>query len=177
LRAAGQRFECVASGIDERPRSGERAVDSVRRLARDKAREVSTQRPGRWVLAADTVVIVDGEPLGKPRDSAEASQMLGRLSGRSHEVVTAFVVLDERGGLFVERVVTTRVAFRSLERAEISAYVDSGEPFDKAGGYAVQSGGAKFVVELRGSHSNVIGLPMDEVEQALRDAGLWISGR
>jgi septum formation protein len=175
LRAAGQRFECMASRVDETPRSGEQALDSTQRIARDKAREVFAQRPGRWVLAADTIVIVDGQALGKPEDAAEASRMLGRLSGRRHEVATAFVLLDERGEVFVERVVKTEVVFRSLDSAEIAAYVAGGEPFDKAGAYAVQCGGATFVVELRGSRSNVIGLPMDEVERALRAAGLWIS--
>jgi septum formation protein len=175
LRAAGQRFECVVSRIDEMPLPGESALGSAQRLARDKAHDVFTQRPGRWVLAADTIVIVDGQALGKPEDAAHASWMLGRLSGRSHEVATAFVLLDERGEVFVERVVKSEVVFRSLEPTEIAAYVASGEPFDKAGGYAVQGGGAKFVDELRGSRSNVIGLPMDEVECALRAAGLWIS--
>ena len=167
----------MASRVDETPRSGEQALASAQRIARDKAREVFAQHPGRWVFAADTIVILDGQALGKPVDAADASRMLERLSGRRHEVATAFVLLDERGEVFVERVVKTEVAFRSLDSAEIAAYVASGEPFDKAGAYAVQCGGAKFVAELRGSRSNVIGLPMDEVERALRGAGLWISQR
>ncbi len=131
--------------------------------------------PARWVLAADTIVIIDGQVLGKPRDAAEAAWMLQRLSGRSHEVATAFVLLDDRGEVFLDRVVRTRMVFRTLEPEGIAAYVAGGEPFDKAGAYAIQGGGVEFVAEVHGSRSNVIGLPMDEVEQALRAAGLWIS--
>ncbi len=177
LRGAGQRFECLPSRVEETLSPGENAFVFARRIAHDKAREVFARRPGRWVLAADTIVVVDGQPLGKPQDGADASRMLGRLSGRSHVVATAFVLLDERGEVFVERVVRTDVLFRTIDPSEIAAYVASGEPLDKAGAYAVQGGGAKFVVEVRGSRSNVIGLPMDEVERALRTAGLWISQR
>jgi septum formation protein len=177
LRAAGQRFECLPSRVEERLRPGESGSVSARRIAHDKAREVFARCPGRWVLGADTIVIVDGQPLGKPQDAAGASRMLGRLSGRGHVVATAFVLLDDRGAVFVERVVKTEVLFRAIDPLEIEAYVASGEPLDKAGAYAVQGGGAKFVVEVRGSRSNVIGLPMEEVERALRAAGLWISQR
>jgi septum formation protein len=103
--------------------------------------------------------------------------MLARLSGRDHEVVTAFVLLDDRGEVFVEQVVRSEVMFRSLGEGEIATYVSGGEPFDKAGAYAIQGGAAKFVIALRGSRSNVIGLPMDEVETALRRADLWIESR
>jgi septum formation protein len=177
LRAAGQRFECIASGVDETPRQAERACEFALRIARDKAREISGRRPAHWVLAADTIVVVDGESLGKPGDAAEATTMLERLSGRQHDVATAFVLLDDRGEIFVEQVVRTEVVFRTLEKSEIAAYVSSGEPFDKAGAYAIQGGAAEFVVALHGSRSNVIGLPMDEVESALQSAGLWIGSR
>jgi septum formation protein len=177
LRAAGQCFECMASGVDETPRPAERAIDFALRIARNKAREISGRRPADWVLAADTVVVVDGQSLGKPRDAADATTMLERLSGRHHEVITAFVLLDGHGEVFVEQVVTTEVVFRPLDESEIATYVSSGEPFDKAGAYAIQGGAAEFVIALHGSHSNVIGLPMDEVESALRSAGLWIGSR
>jgi len=177
LRAAGQCFEPMASGVDETPQPGERALDFALRIARDKAREISRRRPAHWVLAADTIVVVDGESLGKPRDAADAATILERLSGRRHEVATAFVLVDDRGEAFVEQVVRTDVVFRPLEKSEIAAYVSSGEPFDKAGAYAIQGGAAQFVIALHGSRSNVIGLPMDEVESALRSAGLWIGSR
>jgi septum formation protein len=173
LRAAGQRFEAEPSHVDEARRSGEGALRFAARVAVEKAHEVAARHPGRWVLGADTVVIVDGEALGKPRDGAEAIAMLARLSGRAHEVATAFVLLDPRGATLAQRVVRSKVVFRRLGVQEIAAYVATGEPLDKAGAYAIQGGAAAFVVSLQGSRSNVIGLPMDEVEEALRQAGLW----
>jgi septum formation protein len=174
LRAAGQRFDCMASGVDETPHPAESALDFARRIARSKALEVSSRCPARWVLAADTIVVVDRDILGKPRDVEEATRMLERLSGRRHEVATAFVLLDNWGEVFANQVVRTEVVFRPLETSEIAAYVSSGEPFDKAGAYAIQGGAAEFVVGVQGSRSNVIGLPMDEVESVLRSAGLWV---
>jgi septum formation protein len=167
----------VASGVDEIPRPAEDALDFAVRVARNKAQKIFRRSGARWVLAADTVVVVDGESFGKPRDVADATRMLERLSGRRHEVATAFVLLDDRGEVFVEQVVTSEVVFRPLEAREIAAYVSSGEPFDKAGAYAIQGGAAEFVIGLNGSRSNVIGLPMDEVESALRSAGLWIASQ
>ncbi len=164
----------MASGVDETPHPAESALEFARRIARSKAREVSRRCPGRWVLAADTIVVVDGDVLRKPRDVEEATRMLERLSGRRHEVATAFCLFDASGEVFANQVVRTEVAFRPLEASEIAAYVLSGEPFDKAGAYALQGGAAKFVVGVQGSRSNVIGLPMDEVESVLQGAGLWV---
>ena len=101
--------------------------------------------------------------------------MLARLSGRAHEVVTAFALVEPGGGIFLARAIHSEVVFRTLAAEEIAAYVAGGEPLDKAGAYAIQGGAAAFVTELRGSLSNVIGLPMAEVEAALRAAGLWIA--
>jgi septum formation protein len=102
--------------------------------------------------------------------------MLRRLSGRRHLVITGFVVVRPSGEIFREALVETEVAFRELTEAEIAAYVASGEPSDKAGAYAIQGGAGAFVRELRGSHSNVVGLPLEEVRRALIDAGIWQSG-
>lgn len=173
LSAAGQRFDIEASRVQEVPRERETAREFAARLAREKALEVWERRRGRWVLAADTLVIVDGIALGKPVTASEAAAMLRRLSGRAHEVATAFALVDPEGRVVGEGIVVSEVRFRRLERAEVDAYVAGGEPFDKAGGYAIQGGAAAFVTELRGSHSNVVGLPMAEVEAALRAAGLW----
>ena len=175
LKGAGQQFDVETSGVREERRAGEMARRFAQRMALEKAKEVAERHPGRWILAADTVVIVEEQPLGKPRDAAEASAMLERLSGRRHEVVTAFVLLDRRGRSFSQRLVRSQVFFRSLSRDEIEAYAATGEPLDKAGGYAIQSGASGFVEEVRGSLSNVIGLPMDEVEEELRKARLWKS--
>jgi septum formation protein len=160
--------------VEECWRAGEGAVEFAARLAHDKARDVARRRPGRWVLAADTVVIVDGEPFGKPHDAAHAREMLARLSGRKHEVATAFVLLDSAGRTFAADVVRSEVVFRRLEPTDIDSYVLTGEPFGKAGGYAIQGGARRFVREVNGSFTNVVGLPMAEVEAALRAGGLWI---
>jgi nucleoside triphosphate pyrophosphatase len=173
LAAAGQRFEVDASGVDETPLPGETPLDLAARIARDKALAVARRRRGRWVLAADTIVVVDGVAFGKPRDADEAAAMLERLSGRAHQVATAFALVDPRGRPAFERVVVSEVAFRRIERDEIARYVESREPLDKAGAYAIQGGAAGFVAELRGSLSNVVGLPMEAVEEALRETGLW----
>jgi len=174
LERAGQRFDREGSAVEESLRAGEGSLEFTARLAHDKARDVARRRPGRWVLAADTVVIVDGEPFGKPRDAAHARAMLARLSGRKHEVATAFVLLDSAGRIFAADVVRSEVVFRRLEPADIDSYVQTGEPFDKAGGYAIQGGARRFIQEVNGSFTNVVGLPMAEVEAALRAGGLWI---
>jgi septum formation protein len=172
LSRAGIPFEVEVSGVPEDPLPGEQPEALARRLAREKALAVRTRRPGAWILGADTVVALDGEALGKPSDASEARAMLARLSGRSHRVVTAFVVLDPEGRIRAERAVLTTVEFRQLAQDEIEAYVATGEPFGKAGGYAVQGRGGQFVARLQGSESNVVGLPMEELVDTLAALGL-----
>ena len=144
------------------------------RLARAKAQAASAQN-GEVVLAADTIVALDGELLGKPRDPADAHRMLERLSGREHEVLTGVAVArdaeDCRAG--VER---TRVRFAELSAAEIEWYVASGEPLDKAGAYAIQGLGALFVDGLDGNYSNVVGLPLPLTYRLLREVGFSLRG-
>jgi len=142
-------------------------------MAREKALDVATRRAQAWILGADTVVVVDDQILGKPRDAADAKRMLLALSGRQHDVFTAFAVVAPERRIFAERIVRTIVRFRSISKAEIDEYVQSREPFGKAGAYAVQGAARAFVAELRGSHSNVVGLPIDEVREVLRGAGVW----
>lgn len=126
---------------------------------------------GRLILAADTEVVLDGEALGKPATPEAASLMLKRLSGRSHTVITAFALMrsGQTGGLFRE--VCTEVCFKPLSDAEISGYIATHEPFDKAGGYGIQGVGAFLVKEIRGSYTNVVGLPLVEVLEALAELG------
>jgi septum formation protein len=144
-------------GVDETPLDGERPLELVRRLAVDKARSVD----GDPVLAADTVVEVDGDVLGKPADADDARRMLQRLSGRTHFVHTGVAV---RSGERVEvEVVTTSVRFVSMTPEAIEWYLETGEPFDKAGGYAIQGAGGAFVEGVEGSVSNVVGLPLPTV--------------
>lgn len=164
LERLGLVLEVAPAAVDETPHPGEKPVDYARRVAAAKCDAVADgAAAGRElaVLGADTTVIVEEAILGKPADDADARAMLARLAGRRHEVVTAYSL--RFGGRRLERAVTTMVAMRALQPSEIDAYVASGEGRDKAGAYAVQGIAAAFVTELRGSLTNVIGLPLSEV--------------
>ena len=167
LERVGVEVEVLPADVDERPRGGEEAVPYACRLAAAKAAAVSAGE--RWVLAADTVVEVDGEIFGKPDDVAEAQEMLGRLLGREHRVVTAFVL--RAGSISHVGHVTTEVSMRPALDGELDAYLAAGEWRDKAGGYAIQGMAAAFVLEVRGSVTNVIGLPLAEVLPLLVESG------
>jgi septum formation protein len=163
LREMRVSFRVRVSDVPETPRPGEAPGDFARRVAVDKGDAVARLCPGEWVLAADTVVAVDGAILGKPRDAADGRRMLRLLADRTHEVLTAVALFGPGGACVDARVVRTRVTFRPLGDDEIAAYVATGEPADKAGAYAIQGGAAGFVSAVQGSHSNVIGLPVEEV--------------
>jgi len=150
-------------------RPGEDAVSAAVRLAEEKAREVAA-RAGEPVLAADTLVFAGAEIFGKPADAADAHRMLAALAGREHSVVTGAALVS--GATLRSRSVVSRVRFAPMSADEIAWYVASGEPMDKAGAYAVQGAGARFVVSIDGSASNVIGLPARAVYELLREAGL-----
>lgn len=174
LAAAGQSFDVVPSAFDEDERRGDESARAFAlRLARSKGEEVSRRRQGRWILAADTIVVAGDVVLGKPRDDGDARAMLASLSDREHRVITAFVLLDPEGQVVTSEAIETTVAFRCLSRDEMDAYLSTGEASDKAGAYAIQGGAAGFVRSLSGSYSNVVGLPLEAVERALREAGLW----
>lgn len=154
--------------IDEAPRAGEAPTAYVLRLAEEKARALWSRLPEAErlpVLAADTTVALEGEILGKPADLAEARTMLGRLSGRTHDVHTAVAVLN--AGQVTARVHTSEVSFRELSTQEIDWYWGTGEPADKAGGYAVQGKAAIFIRHIAGSYSGVMGLPLYETWELL----------
>jgi septum formation protein len=161
LKAVGWRFEVVAAGIDETRLPGEPALDYVRRLALTKAESVARKLVGRLVLGADTVVVVDDAILGQPRDQADARRMLRLLSGKWHEVLTG-VALQRFGDDPVSLVdhQATRVLFAALTNEEIERYVESGEPMDKAGAYAIQGKAAPFIKEIAGDYFNIVGLPI-----------------
>jgi septum formation protein len=167
LGSLGIAFEVVPSHAPELRRAGEDAARFARRIARDKALEVAERCPQRYVLAGDTVVAVDDSVFGKPADRREARQMLRTLSGRTHRVLTAVAFLEPDGHL-EETLVETRVEFRRLSEEQIESYLDSGEPFDKAGAYAVQGLAKGFVAGVHGSYTNVVGLPIDEVAALLQ---------
>lgn len=169
LRGLGLDIVVRPVDIDESPLDGEKADVYVRRLARAKARAQGA--PGELILAADTVVAVDGDLLGKPEDAADAQAMLRRLSGRAHEVLTGVAVWEPGTDTLVDEVVTTRVVFNAMSEEEIAWYVATGEPMDKAGAYAVQGLAAVFVERLDGNYSNVVGLPLPTVYVLLRRFG------
>jgi septum formation protein len=170
LARVGIAVEVIPATIDETPRSGEEPQPYARRVAAAKADRVAAGVPDRWVLAADTVVAMDGAILGKAGSAGEAAAMLGALSGRAHRVITAFC-LRGPGGVRIDRDVETEVSFRMLGAGEIAAYVAAGEWRDKAGAYAVQGMAAAMVREVRGSITNVIGLPLAEVVEVLGETG------
>lgn len=142
-----------------------------RTLAEKKATAVHSQAGSSWILGADTVVVVEGSILGKPRDEAEAEEMLRLLGGAEHRVVTGFCVLDPRGVVAHSEAVSTAVRFKGLKREEIDGYIRTGEPFGKAGAYAIQGVGAFMVESITGSYSNVVGLPICAVIKALARVG------
>ena len=171
LREAGIAYEVHPAHINEAQHAGELSLDYARRLAREKAETVAVRYPQRSVLGADTIVIVDQEILGKPRDRADAMRMLRLLSGRGHSVTTA-VCLILPSGETETRASTTQVYFRPLAEPEIEHYVAGGEPMDKAGAYAIQGGASRWTDRIEGEYSNVVGLPLSLVTEMLRKNGL-----
>jgi septum formation protein len=170
LSQIGVSHVVVGADIDEAFLPGETPRDYVARLAREKALAVRLGGQRLPVLAADTTVVVDGKVFGKPRDQAEAVYMLGELSGRAHEVLTAVALADSRG--VAGRLSSSTVRFRNVSQEECLAYWETGEPRDKAGGYAIQGLGAVFIESLSGSYSGVMGLPLFETGALLRSAGI-----
>lgn len=204
LREIGIPFQVHAANINEDQFADEAPIAYALRLAREKAQVVSKQYPQSYVLGADTIVVTDGEVLGKPQDHADAARMLRRLSGRSHEVTTAVSLitpniaapntpspgkaapktltsetaapnLAAQGTLVETRACTTKVYFREIAEAEIQQYVAGGEPMDKAGAYAIQGGASRWTDRIEGEFSNVVGLPLSLVTEMLRTTGLMKS--
>lgn len=173
LRAAGIEYRVAPADVDERVWPGEMPEPYVRRVAEAKAAAVAARGAGPVVLAADTVVVVDTEILGKPVDAADASRMLRLLSGRTHEVLTAVCVWRSEAACLagkprrVVHVERTAVTMAPLLESEIAWYVGSGEPMDKAGGYAIQGLASRFVIRIEGSYANVVGLPVSTVYRLL----------
>ncbi|MEY4634470.1 MAG: hypothetical protein RJA55_268 [Acidobacteriota bacterium] len=166
LAAAGIAFEVLAADIDETPRDGEAPGAYVERLAIEKARAVLALRPDATVLGADTTVTIDGLILGKPVDASEAAAMLRRLRGRPHDVFTGVALVSADG--VQSAVELTRVWFDSMTDEDISWYVESGEPVDRAGAYAIQGLASRFIPRIEGSYSNVVGLPVALVSSILK---------
>jgi septum formation protein len=172
LRDAGFHFSVLSSAIDETPYAGESPHDLVERLAVAKAELVAARAVGpAIIIAADTEVTLDGHVFGKPRSSDDARHMLEKLSGRTHSVLTAVAFIrlpDAERITFVE---TTLVHFATLEAEEITRYLATGEPYDKAGGYAIQGRAGRYIPRIEGCYFNVVGLPLARLQQALTELG------
>jgi len=174
LAEAGIEFDVVSPDVDEKAEPGEAPEAMAMRLASEKSLAVAQRlgpEPERFALGADTIVVVDDEVLGKPDDASHAVALLGQILGRQHDVITGFALTSSATLQPVARAVTSTVTMRTADRAEIEAYVATGEPLDKAGAYGLQGEGRRFVTGVEGSETNVIGLPIDETRALLRRAG------
>ena len=173
LVQVGLAVEVVPADVDETVLPGEFPERHVIRLSEVKAMTVArrSEVAGRWFIGSDTVVVRDGSILGKPSGTEDAAAMLRSLSGRSHEVVSGYAVYDRDSGRILSGAVVTRVWFKLLTEQEIAGYLATGEPFDKAGAYAIQGLGAFMVPRIEGSYPNVVGLPLCEVIAALEECG------
>ncbi|MBI2865491.1 MAG: septum formation inhibitor Maf [Chloroflexi bacterium] len=171
LARLGLPFIVLPVDVDERLLPGEPPVEFAQRVALAKAEAAVPMTRGGFVLGADTIVVLNGAILGKPKDRQEALAMLDALRGRDHAVMTAVAIINASTGGTFSSVVTTRVWMRPYTDAEIAAYIDSGDPFDKAGAYAIQSPDFHPVARLEGCYNNVVGLPLCEVVNGLLAAG------
>jgi len=171
LKQMGFDLDVIPSKVIEDFAQAESPRDHVLRLAEAKARDVATQYPGRWVVGADTIVYIHGAILGKPTCREEAVEMLRRLSGHEHRVLTGFSVCHLEKGMDDRETVQTAVKVKALTSAEIAWYVQTGEPFDKAGGYAIQGIGSFMIESIQGSYTNVVGLPLCELIQMMTRLG------
>ncbi len=174
LERAAVAFEVRPANVSELREPGEPPALFARRLALAKARTVAREAgasPPRLVLGADTIVVIDADVLGKPTNAEHAEALLSRLVGRSHRVITAVALVESASQNARHAVVESTVSMRPASPEEVRAYVATGEPLDKAGAYAVQGDGRRFVEKIEGSESNVIGLPMEETLALLREAG------
>lgn len=171
LATIGAVFEIAPSRVDEWPHSDEALGDYITRLARAKAMAVAAGRRSGLIIAADTIVVADGQVLGKPRDESDARRMLSMLSGRWHDVVTALALYDIVGQNEATGCSTTSVRFSPLSDEEIDWYVRTGEPFDKAGAYGIQGRASLFVEEIAGNYHNVMGLPLPLLHRLMKQLG------
>ncbi|MCB2147114.1 MAG: septum formation inhibitor Maf [Deltaproteobacteria bacterium] len=172
LEQAGLTFAVIPSRFDEDSVQLPNPADYVKALAEAKADEVARQYPDSWVIGADTIVTIDTAILGKPVDPREARHMLERLSGQSHFVYTGYAIVCKNKGTGISEAIKTDVQFKDLTTEEIDWYIQTGEPFDKAGAYAIQGMGTFLVRRINGSYTNVVGLPVCEVIEALIKMGV-----
>ncbi|OGP55116.1 MAG: septum formation protein Maf [Deltaproteobacteria bacterium RBG_13_52_11] len=172
LSSLGLQFQVVPAALREIPSPHEAAKDFAVRVAEKKALAVGNKYPHAWVIGADTVVAVEGEILGKPRDREDAKKMLQQLANREHVVITGYTLMKVAEGKTMRGVEETRVKISSLDEREIEWYINTGEPFDKAGGYAIQGKGAFMVEWIEGSYTNVVGLPLCQLIRLFKDVSI-----
>ena len=171
LKQVGLDFEVFPSRVSENFVEKASPQEHVIQLAEAKARDVAGEYPDSWVVAADTIVIIDGSILGKPRNQEEAMEMLEHLSGREHVVLTGLFVCHLEKGKADKETVQTAVKMKTLTLSEMEWYVQTGESYDKAGGYAIQGIGSFMIESIRGSYTNVVGLPLCQLIQMLSRLG------
>jgi septum formation protein len=171
LKQMGLDFDVIPSRIEESFVKEESPKKHVLRLAEAKALDIGSQYPDRWVIAADTIVYIDHSILGKPKNREETMKMLRRLSGKEHRVLTGFSVHHLEKGKGDREVVETAVKVKRLTPDEMEWYIQTGEPFDKAGGYAIQGIGSFMIESIRGSYTNVVGLPLCELIEMMNRLG------
>ena len=174
LSLTGLKFTVDSGDFEEEMTSSISPRALARRLSRGKAETVALKYRNALVIAADTFIVFRRKLLGKPHTRKEAVKMLGTLNGRTHSVITGFTILDTASGKITSRSVETRVHFRKLTAPEILAYARTGEPLDKAGGYAIQGMGSLLISGIEGDYFNVIGLPLAALAEALRDFGVFV---
>ena len=172
LEQAGLEFSVIPSNFEENSIPLSSPESYVKRLAEAKAKDISQRYPDSWVIGADTIVFVDNTMLGKPGSRPEARKMLRSLSGKTHQVLTGYCICREATGCFFSETIKTDVCFKELTGLQIDWYINSGEPFDKAGAYAIQGIGTFLVKRIHGSYTNVVGLPVCEVLEFLIDEGV-----
>lgn len=172
LGSIGLDFEVIPSHVPEVRAEGEAPEEYVARLSRDKANAIAREHPTRWVIAADTTVLLGDQLLEKPVDAADAMRMLGTIAGRTHVVYSGVTLQNGERGYHDTRVAESEVRMLPLSDRDVEWYVATGEPLDKAGSYAVQGIGAMFIDSIHGSYTNVVGLPLATLFQMLRKAGL-----
>lgn len=174
LQQIGLKFQVIPSQAEEHVLAGETPEEHVVRLSLDKATEVANREniSGRWFIGSDTIVLSDNKILGKPRDEVHAKEMLKQLSGREHRVLSGYAVIDRQTGEQRSEAVSTKVWFRQLTEGEITGYIATGEPADKAGAYAIQGLGVCFVARIEGSYTNVVGLPLCKLTLAMKELGV-----
>jgi len=174
LEQLGLRFEVEPSDYEEEIAPGSEPREMARKLSLGKARAAAQKHRKALIIAADTLVVLGDRVFGKPHTNAEAREMLCALNGQAHSVVTGFTILDTETGKVLSRSVETKVHMRKLTLKEIDKYVRSKEPLDKAGGYAIQGRGAVLVERIEGDYSNVVGLPLSALTDALREFGIKV---